>query len=67
MNPRDEKILLIINKKQISDYGDFVPFCVIKRHFPWLQCIELAQDLTSLTKDDYLFRITDPSSALLLV
>ena len=63
MNPRDEKILLIISKKQRSDYGNFVPFCVIQKHFPWLQGIELTQDLSRLTKEEYLLRITNPANS----
>lgn len=62
MNPRDEKILQTIKKKQQSDYGNLVPFCIIQREFLWIDGTELTYDLLNLCKNGYLHEVNDPSS-----
>lgn len=62
MNPRDEKILLAIKRKQKSDYGNLVPFCIIQKTFLWIDATELTSDLLSLTENGYLWKVDDPSS-----
>ena len=54
MNPRDEKILTIIRKKQNPDYENYVPFCVIQRSLPWIDSSELTDDLFNLSEQGYL-------------
>lgn len=54
MNPRDEKIITIIHKKQRSDYENFVPFVVIQRSLPWTDGTELTIDLLNLSEQGYL-------------
>ncbi len=62
MNPRDEKILLLIRKKQNQDYGNLVPFCIIHKAFLWIDPTELTIDLLKLDEDNYLWKIEDPVS-----
>lgn len=54
MNPRDEKILTLIHKKQNPDYENYVPFCVIQRSLPWVDGSELTDDLFKLAEQGYL-------------
>lgn len=61
MNPRDEKILAIIHKKQNSDYDNYVPFCVIQRSLPWVDGAELTSDLLNLSDQGYLCFKSFPS------
>lgn len=60
MNPRDEKILVIIRKKQKSDYGNLVPFRIIRRSFPWIDGTELTIDLLNLADNGYLWKKSIP-------
>lgn len=63
MNPRDEKILLTIDKKQKRDYGNLVPFCIIQKSFPWIDGTELTMDLFKLVDSGYLYKIDDPATS----
>lgn len=62
INPRDEKILLTIKKKQRADYRNLVPFCVIQRTFPWIDGTELTVDLLRLDENGYLWKIAPTDS-----
>lgn len=62
MNPRDEKILLIIKKKENTNYENLVPFSVIQKSFPWIDGAELTSDLLKLDANGYLWKIDDPVS-----
>ena len=64
MNPRDEKILLTVRRKQKADYGNLVPFCIIQKSFPWIDGTELTADLLKLTENGYLWKVPDPASPL---
>ncbi len=64
MNPRDEKILLTIEKKQRYDYENLVPFCVVQKSFPWVDGTELTSDLLKLNENDYLWKIINPVSQM---
>lgn len=54
MNPRDEKILSVVHKRQKADYENYVPFAVIHKSFPWIDGAELSVDLQSLCNQGYL-------------
>lgn len=56
MNPRDEKILITIRKKQNSDYENLVPFNIIERSFPWVDGTELTIDLLNLADNGYVWK-----------
>ena len=64
MNPRDEKILIVINRKQKADYSNLVPFRVIKKSFPWIDSAELTSDLVKLSENGYLWKVPEPSSPI---
>ncbi len=61
MNPRDEKILTVIYKKQKADYENYVPFIVILRAFPWIDGAELSTDLQNLAAQGYLHSQSFPT------
>ncbi len=64
MNPRDEKILIIIHQKQNSDYGNAVPFSIIQKSLRWIDGTDLTSDLLKLNSDGYIWKIEDPVSGL---
>lgn len=64
MNPRDEKILLVVKKKQLPEYGHLVPFCIIQKAFPWVDGAELTTDLLKLDECDYLWKAVDPTTQM---
>lgn len=61
MNPRDEKILSVIHKKQKADYENYVPFVVIRKSFPWVDGTELSVDLQNLAVQGYLHSQSFPT------
>ena len=61
MNPRDEKLLLLIRKKQNADYENFVPFCIIHKSFFWIDESELSSDLLNLCANEYLCCVPFPN------
>lgn len=64
MNPRDEKILIALKRKQKADYSNLVPFRVIQKSFPWIDGTELTSDLLELTENGYLRKVPEPSSSM---
>ena len=61
MNPRDEKILSVIHKKQKADYENYFPFVVIRKSFPWVDGTELSVDLQNLAEQGYLHSQSFPT------
>lgn len=63
MNPRDEKIITAIHKKQNSDYDNYVPFSIIQRSFLWIDATELTMDLLNLSEQGYLYAKNLPTES----
>jgi len=59
-NPRDEKLLLTIKKKENKYYESLVPFSLILKEFPRVKGIELSHDLQNLTDQKYLWPVENP-------
>ena len=60
MNPRDEKILIVLRNKQNAKYSNLVPFEVVSSCMSWVDKAELLSDLSKLSENGYLITVDNP-------